>query len=123
VFLGACLGAVNAFVVALVIGLVHRDAVYILFITLYGVIPGFITGGVLGGVAALLGRSSRHLRSALLAIPAVAAVIALGVAFGMVELVPEAVIPTVAVALVLEHRTRRPAHGIASLPVAKVSPT
>lgn len=90
-----------------------------MLILIFGMVPGLATGAVLGAIAGLMPAAHPILRWCVLAIPAVAAVWLLGTFFVLDELIIYASIPTLAVATILERKTR--AKPEAPIPVARAN--
>lgn len=106
--LGFAIGALNVIVVAIVIGCLHErePGGVIVFVGLYGGIPGVVVGTILGAIAARIGQQARLVRAAVLAAPAFGLVFALGRLFGVPEMIGPASIPTVFAVWLLEYATR-----------------
>jgi hypothetical protein len=118
---GIALGLANLLVVA--IGVAGIDVVGILFVMLYGGIPAVALGALLGMLAGLTARRSRHWRALLLTLPALGLVAGLGTFFKLQAAIPVACVPTFIAALVLERWTRQtvappvPVATVQSLPM------
>jgi hypothetical protein len=117
---GALLGSANALFIAIAMGCYSREvggmaAAFVFFI---GMVPGLFTGIVLGAIAGVTAQRNVWLRRALIGIPALALVVALGLLFNIAELILPSAVPTIVCALVLERSTRY----IAPVPVATVRP-
>ena len=114
---GALLGFCNTLFIAIGLSLDQRGgALVALLVFMVGILPGLITGGALGALAARTSERRVWLRRVVLVGPAVWVVIALAAFFGVLHLFLVAVIPTVVSAFILERNTRaRP-----TMPVAVV---
>jgi hypothetical protein len=114
---GALLGAGNALFIAIAMSCYLRyaagTAIFIFFI---GIAPGLFTGMVLGAIAGVTAKHDVWLRRAMIGIPALAVVAALGVLFDVRTLILPSAIPTIVCVLVLERSTRY----VAPVPVATV---
>jgi hypothetical protein len=114
---GALLGSANALFIALAMSCYTRQsagiAAYVFFI---GMVPGLFTGMVLGAIACVTARCNVWLRRALIGIPALALVVALGLLFHVVALIALAAVPTLVCTLILERSTRY----VAPVPVATI---
>jgi hypothetical protein len=67
-----------------------------------GTLPGLVAGAIIGAIAARL----RRFRRSIVVAASVAVVVALGAAMDAKALIPIGCIPTIAMALLLEHKTR-----------------
>lgn len=104
---GALLGFANTFFIAICVGASSDYHLLVAFFTvLFGVMPGLITGFVLGAVATATNRWNPWVRRITLAVPAVAMLLAIAACFGMVRTFLLPIIPTIVAALLLERRTR-----------------
>ena len=114
---GALLGSANALFIAIAMSCytheAARIAAYVFFI---GMVPGLFTGMVLGAIAGVTARCNVWRRRALIGIPALALVVALGLLFRVVALIAPAAVPTLVCTLILERSTRY----VAPVPVATV---
>jgi hypothetical protein len=112
---GALLGSANALFIAIAMSFYTRQAASVAaFVFFIGMVPGLFTGMVLGAIAGVTARRNVWLRRALIGIPAVALVVALGMLFRASALILPAAVPTIVCVLVLERSTRY----VAPLPVA-----
>jgi hypothetical protein len=114
---GALLGSANALFIALAMSCYTRQAAsvaaYVFFI---GMVPGLFTGMVLGAIAGVTAQRNVWLRRALIGVPALALVVALGMLFDVARLILPSAVPTLVCALILERSTRY----VAPVPVATV---
>jgi hypothetical protein len=92
VFKGFALGAANAVVIAIALGVVEHSATVAVLIVELGGIPAVFAGGLLGGLAGLTATLAPRWRVPLLALPAFATVLALASTFDMTEAVPVATV-------------------------------
>ncbi|MEO8841493.1 MAG: hypothetical protein ABI591_07625 [Kofleriaceae bacterium] len=114
---GALLGSANALFIAIAMSCYTREgADMAVFVFLIGMVPGLFTGMVLGAIAGLTAQRNIWLRRALIAIPAIGLVVALGLFFQVGPLIAPAAIPTIVCTLILERSTRY----VAPLPLASV---
>jgi len=106
--LGAVLGILDTLVIAAGIAAWKHGVYPSVFpsVVALGLMPALVVGIALGYLAAESTARSVAWRCGSLAIPAVAGVAVLGVAFGLEIIVPLAAIPTVVGTLVLERATR-----------------
>jgi hypothetical protein len=106
--LGAVLGILDTLVIAAGIAAWKHGAYPSVFpsVVALGLMPALVVGIALGYLAAESTARSVAWRCCALAIPAVAGVAALGIAFGLELVVPLAAVPTVVGTLVLERATR-----------------
>jgi hypothetical protein len=112
---GALLGTANTLFIAIAMSFYTRQAAGMAaFVFLIGMVPGLFAGMVLGAIAGVTAQRNVRLRRALIGIPAIALVIALGLLFRVSPLILPAAVPTIVCALVLERSTRY----VAPLPVA-----
>jgi hypothetical protein len=112
---GALLGSANALFIAIAMSCYTRDAAGMaVFVFLIGMVPALFTGMVLGAIAGVTPRRNVWLRRALIAIPALALVAALGLFFNVRQMILPAAIPTIVCTLILERSTRY----VAPVPVA-----
>jgi hypothetical protein len=105
---GALLGGANALFIAIAMTCYSREvngmaAVFVFFI---GMIPGLFTGMVLGAIAGVTAERNVWLRRALIGIPSLALVVALGLLFDLGKVILPAAIPTIVCGLILERSTR-----------------
>jgi MFS family permease len=128
ILLGMLFGAVNVVVIALAMAVMVHDSAALIFVVMFGGVPGIVVGGLLGVVARLLATHSPRWRVVLLALPAFGLVAFLGATFGFLAIVPLACIPTTVAALILERSTRQtptppiPVATADRLPAAPVAP-
>jgi hypothetical protein len=118
VFKGFVLGAANAVVIAIALGIVERGVFVSVLVVQLGGIPAALAGAALGGLAGLTATFAPPWRVPLLALPAFGVVLALASTFEMTPAAPIACAPTFVAALVLERWTRRVVP--APIPVATV---
>jgi hypothetical protein len=106
--LGTGLGLLNVAFIALGISFAYNDPDLrvAMFVLVFGILPGGLTGAILGLLAHASRAHPRWFRLPILIVPAVLVVFALGGEFDMLRFVPLAAIPTVIAALQLERRTR-----------------
>jgi hypothetical protein len=114
---GALLGSANALFIALAMGFYTRQAAGMAaFVFFIGMVPGLFTGMVLGAIAGLTAERNVWFRRALIGIPALALVAALGVLFHVPALILPSAVPTIVCALILERSTRY----VAPVPAATI---
>ena len=111
---GGMLGFLNTMVVAIGTGLYAHDEDAGLLVFMLGIIPGMITGFVLGALARWSVGSRVWTRRAILGAPAIIVLLALTAFFDVGELFGLASIPTLVCVLILERNTRR----VDAVPVA-----
>ena len=118
---GIVLGFANTIICAFCVGATTPGSMvepFCLVLTL-GILPGLMTGALLGHLAAELRHVNRHVVLAAMIIVACIAVVALGDMFGVQELVFTSCFPTAAACSVLERWTR--AKPDERLPLARVA--
>lgn len=116
-FLGVLLGFANVLVVAFAMGLAERSLEGGWVATI-GMMPGVLTGAILGVIASATARAPHEIRLLVLTLPALSVVWMLGVVFELERYVVLACIPTLVGCILLERATRfRP-----TLPDARVIP-
>jgi hypothetical protein len=104
---GIVLAIANVLVIAIGMSVVaHEDGVFML-VVMFGGIPALVVGTLLGLFAGQYATRSRHLRTALLSLPAFGLVVLLAVFFGFDAAIPIACVPTFIAVLVLERWTRQ----------------
>lgn len=103
---GIVLGAVNVFVIAVVLGVTEHDSDLPGAVVIFGSIPGVVVGGALGLVAGISASRDPRWRVVILTLPAFGLVVMLAATFGLSAAVPVACVPTFIAALVLERWTR-----------------
>lgn len=115
--LGAVLGLLDTLVIAAGIAAWKHGAYPSVFpaVVALGMMPALVVGIGVGYLAAESTARSVAWRRRMMALPAVAGVALLGVAFGLELIVPLAAIPTVAGVLILERASR---HAGDAFPVA-----
>jgi hypothetical protein len=94
-----------------------EDPRAVVFVGLWGIVPGTIAGAIIGALAGATKHSPRWVRALIIMVPAVLATAFLGALFGALEFVPFALIPTLALCALLEWRTYVPWPDPASLAV------
>jgi hypothetical protein len=114
-FLGVMLGFANVMFVAFAMGIADASLEGGWVATI-GVMPGVLTGAILGVVASVTARAPRGIRLCVLALPALGVVWMLGIAFELERYVLLACIPTLVACILLERATR---HG-PTLPDARM---
>ena len=117
---GIALGIANVLVIAIGIAVVAREADMMIYVVMFGGMPGVTAGALLGGLAQGTAARPPWLRATCLAVPAMGVVFVLASAFEMTPMGPVACIPTVVAALILERWTRRVTPP--PVPVATVMP-
>jgi hypothetical protein len=114
---GALLGSANALFIAIAMSCYTRQAAGMAaFVFFIGMVPGLFTGMVLGAIAGVTARRDVWLRRALIGVPALALVVALGLLFDVGKLILPSAVPTIVCALILERSTRY----VAPVPVATI---
>lgn len=103
---GLAIGALNVFVVAIVIGIVEKEPRAFTSVGFVGAVPGMLVGTFIGALAADIGHLPPLVRAPLLAVLALSLVFVLGWIFGMSEMIVPASIPTFFAAWLLERITR-----------------
>lgn len=103
---GLLIGALNAFAVAIAIGVFDGDREAIALIAIFGCFPGLVAGALIGALAGAISDRSPLVRASVLAIPA------FGLVFVLDHLLPAdllgpASIPTFLSVWVLERITRK----------------
>jgi NhaP-type Na+/H+ or K+/H+ antiporter len=112
---GAMLGFCNTLFVATGVGIAwHGGFALALIVFLFGIMPGLITGAVLGWLAARTAERDVWWRRLVLAGSAVAVLLGLAAFFGVTSVFVMAIIPTVVSAFILERNSR----VVSSMPVA-----
>jgi hypothetical protein len=104
---GILLGALNALVIAIGMGIMANDSEVTTLVIMFGGVPGMIAGGFIGWLARRLATRSPRLRVPLLAALAVSVVCFLAAMFEIYESILVACIPTLTAVLLLERWTRR----------------
>ncbi len=107
--IGVALAVANVFVIAIGMAATFGPADVVgvaTTVSLIGMIPGVLTGALLGWVAGELRAQARWLRLAVLLSPALLVVCALAGMFGLVEFAAVSFIPTIVATLLLERFTR-----------------
>ena len=104
---GGMIGFCNTVFIATAIGIYWNAGFLMAFVVfLIGVMPGLVTGAMLGILAAALAERPVWLRRLAIAGPAVAVLLGLAAVFDVTHVFLLAVIPTLVSALVLERHTR-----------------
>ena len=104
---GILLGFLNTLFISIGVCTYTRDGLGVgIFIFMFGILPGLITGTALGAMANATARLDVWLRRAILCAPAVGVLLGLAKVFGVTSLFVPAVIPTIVCALILERATR-----------------
>ena len=115
--LGVVMAWMNVALISIVISIAEREGIVFL-IAVFSVVPATILGAFLGIVARVSRRAPKWLRVAMLTVPAILLVFALGGEFAMRQYITMASIPTIIAALALERVTREAAVS-PPLPVAQ----
>lgn len=114
-FLGILLGIANVLVIAAAMA-VAEPSLQGDWVATIGMMPGIVTGAIVGVIASATAHASRGVRIFVLTLPALSVVWMLGVAFELERYVLLACIPTLVACILLERATRtRP-----TLPDARV---
>jgi ABC-type microcin C transport system permease subunit YejE len=106
-FKGFVLGAANAILIALVLGVMEQSAMVSVLVIEIGGILGALAGALIGCLAGLTATVAPRWRVPLLALPAFGVVLFLAATFEMSPAAPIACVPTFVAALLLERWTRR----------------
>jgi len=116
--LGVLLGVLDVVVIAIGLAVVAGDDQVVVFVAMFGIVPGIAMGGLLGVIAKTIAGSPIIVRCMALCLPALALVWLLASVFLMEHYILVSSIPTLVAVLLLERGTRRVVSP--PLPVARV---
>ena len=104
--LGIMLGALNVLVIGIGMAGVYGEAGIVVWVLIFGIVPGFLLGGLLGWLADVMKPLPIWLRRFVLVVPAVLLVVVLATQFSMQNFIALSCIPTAVATLLLERGTR-----------------
>lgn len=104
--LGILLGALNVLVIGTGMAAIYGEAGIVVWVLIFGIVPGFMLGGLLGWLADAMKPLPIWVRRFVLVVPAVLLVVVLAAQFSMQSFIVLSCIPTAVATLLLERATR-----------------